>query len=54
MDQDDPVHAKLDVLTYSLMDEREDNKAYHQRALRTQWVICAIIVLAILVAAIFS
>lgn len=48
----DPIHDKLDILVYSIIDAREENARFQRSIRRTQWVTCSIVVGVVLIAAI--
>lgn len=48
---DELVHQKLDVLTCSFMEARGETGRARSSIVRTQWLTCAICILAVLVAA---
>lgn len=51
--KDDSLHSKLDILIHSMMESRAESKFHRRSIMRTQWFICVVIVVAILIAAIF-
>lgn len=48
---DEPAHQKLDVLPHSFMEARGERGRARISIVRTQWLTCAICVLAALAAA---
>ena len=48
---DDPVEAKLDILVHSAMEARGEFGRARGAIIRTQWLTCAICVVAVLAAA---